>query len=601
MRLEQRRRWVRAVSGPADQVRRPHGLPGGPGLLRSVRHEPGLSAGAVPAELQRQPDRGPVAGSASATGTRRSTSARRSARRAGRAEACPASTSASRRRRRGTSTRRVPRGVARVCRRRCVRCVVCAERGDERGGSRWRGRECERERECECDANANADASASASAGDAGDRGAGVAARAQIDDDGNDEPEDPGTGSAPASGRFEKVGTPPLALTRICDLTPFGDALYAAHANQPLGTDGATITRYRPSDAKKPFAVAFDWNRPGEPTKGGGAGQGFLRVHAIGGRLFVAGCRPAVQRARARRVRHRGLRVRVRSRGRVRSAARAALSSAGGSRSAERGRPGRRGGAAARVSRDRRHRGIAVGSSHRRGRCRRRSGRGTDLRRARCIARATDGSRWTYEVDYPYPWQDGVWRLTFMVRFRDRLYAGIQDYDGRDPNDYVYFAPRTDAEASADADAGAKAEAGAAPPAILRREDEHPVRVTRSGAAGTLRWWVDTRAKPARLYWLAWSRDTGVLLRVTTDGDHWAAIALPADAGRPTDVTRFRDAVVVLDGARALSIERRRGRRRGRRRCNGRRRGRRPRRRSRASTRRRTAARRRRTRSRPSR
>jgi hypothetical protein len=78
-----------------------------------------------------------------------------------------------------------------------------------------------------------------------------------------------------------------MALQRICDLTALGDALYASHANQPLGTDGATITRYQPDDAKRPFAVAFDWNRPGEPTKGGGAGQGFLRVHAIGGRLFV--------------------------------------------------------------------------------------------------------------------------------------------------------------------------------------------------------------------------------------------------------------------------------------------------------------------------
>jgi hypothetical protein len=33
---------------------------------------------------------------------------------------------------------------------------------------------------------------------------------------------------------------------------------------------------------------------------------------------------------------------------------------------------------------------------------------------------------------------------------------------------------------------------------------------------------------------------------VTTDGDHWAAFDLPEDAGSPTDVTRFRDAVVVL-------------------------------------------------------
>jgi hypothetical protein len=61
-----------------------------------------------------------------------------------------------------------------------------------------------------------------------------------------------------------------------------------------------------------------------------------------------------------------------------------------------------------------------------------------------------------------------------------------------------------------------------------------------------LRWWVDTRVKPARLYWLAWSRDVGIELRVTTDGDRWAVVPLPNDAGRPTDVTRFRDAVVVL-------------------------------------------------------
>jgi hypothetical protein len=45
---------------------------------------------------------------------------------------------------------------------------------------------------------------------------------------------------------------------------------------------------------------------------------------------------------------------------------------------------------------------------------------------------------------------------------------------------------------------------------------------------------------------VAWSRDTGIVVRVTTDGDTWAAIALPDDAGRPTDVTRFRGAVVVL-------------------------------------------------------
>src|SRR5207249_133054 len=90
---------------------------------------------------------------------------------------------------------------------------------------------------------------------------------------------------------FERVGVPPLALQRICDMTAFGSALYLAHANQPLGTDGATITRYDP-DGARPFSVAFDWNRPGEPTAGGGAGQGFLRVHMVAGRLWVPDADP---------------------------------------------------------------------------------------------------------------------------------------------------------------------------------------------------------------------------------------------------------------------------------------------------------------------
>jgi hypothetical protein len=382
---------------------------------------------------------------------------------------------------------------------------------------------------------AGAPAADKASGAPASLRDAGPPARTQIDDDGNDDPEDPGTGGVPASGRFEKVGTPPLALTRICDLTPFGDALYAAHANQPLGTDGATITRYRP-DAAKPFGIAFDWNRPGEPAKGGGAGQGFLRVHAIGGRLFVADADPPYNGLGLVEYGTEGY-VFVSDRTGAFAPPRAPhyRPPATPDLLAEDGRAGAavlprayhvidvvkfRGGLYASTGsvppKERAWHGPSPGALHR---------------------ASEDGSRWTYEVDYPYPWQDGVWRLTYMVRFRDRLYAGIQDYDGRDPNDYVYFAPSTSTR---------EREAGAAPEAILRREDEHAVRVTRSGAAGTLRWWVDTRATPARLYWLAWSRDTGVLLRVTSDGDHWAAVPLPADAGRPTDVTRFRDAVVVL-------------------------------------------------------
>ena len=141
-----------------------------------------------------------------------------------------------------------------------------------------------------------ADGAAPTDGGDAAaslaDPDASRAAREQLDDDGNDDPEDPGQGSAPTSGRFEKVGTPPLALTRICDLTPFGDALYAAHAHQPLGTDGATITRYRNGRHRSRSASRSTGTVPGEPAKGGGAGQGFLRVHAIGGRLFVADADP---------------------------------------------------------------------------------------------------------------------------------------------------------------------------------------------------------------------------------------------------------------------------------------------------------------------
>lgn len=350
---------------------------------------------------------------------------------------------------------------------------------------------------------------------------------AQIDPDGNDEDEDLGTGKAPPSGRWERVGTPPLALTRICDLTPFQGALYAAHAHQPLGIDGATITRYRPEDDKRPFTVAFDWNRPGEPTTGGGAGQGFVRVHNIGGRLFVPDADPP----------YGGLGLVDGAEGYV------FVSDDKGAFAPPRAphfrppgvpelRPNADGGARAGA-------GILPRAYHvldvikYRGAIYASTGSVPPKERAwhgpspGALHRANeDGSRWIYEVDYPYPWKDGVWRLTYMVRFKDRLYAGIQDFDGRDPNDYVYFTPDTGATA-------------------LKREDLHAVRVTRVGASGTLRWFADTRVKPHRLYWLAWTRD-GIAIRVTTDGDRWAVVPLPDDAGRPADIARFRDSVVVL-------------------------------------------------------
>jgi hypothetical protein len=344
---------------------------------------------------------------------------------------------------------------------------------------------------------------------------------AQLDRDGDDDAADTGSGAAPARGHFEKVGTPPLALRRICDLTPLGDALYLAHANSPLGSDGATITRYAPA-RPRPFEVVFDWNRRGQPARGGGAGQGFLRVHAIDGRLYVADADPP----------YNGLGIVERgTEGYVfvsdRSGAFAPARGAAAPVVVNLAKPDGKGtGVVPRAyhvldviayrgalfastgsvpPKERAWRGPSPGALHRAN---------------------PDASRWLYEIDYPFPYQDGVWRLTYMVRFRDRLYAGIQDYDGREPNDLVVIDPPRDA-------------------ASLSREHLRAVRVTPSGAAGTLRWWVDTQATPHRLYWIAVARD-GVNLRVTTDGDAWQRVALPDGAGRPTDIARFRDTIVVL-------------------------------------------------------
>jgi hypothetical protein len=342
---------------------------------------------------------------------------------------------------------------------------------------------------------------------------------AQLDPDGNDDLTDTGSGTIPAEAHFERVGRSPLALRRICDLTPFDGALYAAHANEPLGTDGATITRYEPDDAKAPFTVAFDWNRPGEPTAGGGAGQGFLRVHAIGGRLVVPDADPPYNGF--------GI-VDHGTEGFV------FLSDASGHFARATmphfhppGPPSVDGGAGAGVLPRAYHvldvvrfRGHLYAST------------GSVPPTERAWHGASPGalhvaneslSRWTYAVDYPYPWQDGVWRLTFLVRYRDRLYAGIQDYDGKDPNDYVVFAPPPESPS-------------------IAHNDVHPARVTSSGGALTLRWYADG----GNLYWIAWHRDGTAVLRVTGDGASWRTLALPPDAGRPTDITRFRGALVVL-------------------------------------------------------
>lgn len=349
---------------------------------------------------------------------------------------------------------------------------------------------------------------------------AGAATSGALDDDDGDDdpPADVGaSASLPARGRFVRVGRSPLALRRVCDLTAFGGALYAAHANEPLGTDGATITKL----AGGKFSVAFDWNRPGEPTRGGGAGQGFLRVHAIGGRLVVPDADPPYA---GFGIADHGTEGFV------------YLSDPGGRFAPARGEhfrppgpPTPDGGAGAAVLPRAYH---VIDAIRFRGRLRASTGSVPPTERAwhgaspGALHVANDAlSRWTYEVDYPFPWQDGVWRLTFLVRFHDRLYAGIQDYDGREPNDYVVVSP---------------------PPGVttLAREHVHPARVTPNGGAETLRWYVDRATRT--LFWVTLDRGGKGSLRATTDGATWKDVALPPEAGRPSDVTRFAGALVVM-------------------------------------------------------
>jgi hypothetical protein len=347
------------------------------------------------------------------------------------------------------------------------------------------------------------------------------------DGDGDDDPAAEGSGSLPSAAAFERVGRAPFALTRICDLTVLGDALYAAHANSPLGTDGATITKYQPDDAKRPFTVAFDWNRPGEPTKGGGAGQGFLRVHAIGGRLFVPDADPPYGGL--------GL-VDPGTEGYV------FVSDASGAFAPAR-MPGHR--PPAPPTAERAGAGVLPRAYHVldaiRFRGRMYASTGSVPPKERAWSGPSPGAlhvadesmaKWIYEIDYPNPYQNGVWRLGFMVRFRDRLYAGIQDYDGREPNDYLWFSPPADATQ-------------------IRREDLHAVRVTDNGAALTVRWF----AHDHKLWWIAFERGGDVALRVTDDGVTWRRVVLPSDGGRPTDVTRFRGALVVLTEHRLYRLD----------------------------------------------
>lgn len=356
---------------------------------------------------------------------------------------------------------------------------------------------------------------------DGGGLDADVDARvARLDPDGDDEAQELGTGALPVHLHPVKVGTPPLAHERICDLSSFGGALYAAHAVQPLGIDGATITKYTPGDSS-PFRVAFDWNRWGEPSKGGGAGQGFLRIHAIGGRLYVPDSDPPydgfgyldhgtegyvfVSDANG---------VFAKAIGEHKKPPLAPTADRPGAMVLPR---------AYHVIDVIRFRGSIFAST----------GSVPPHERAwsgpspGALHVADDaGTRMDYVLGYPDDARKDVWRLTFLVRFHDRLYSGIQEYFPREPNDYLVFEP----------------------PATERtpsKDSLRAVRVTRAGGSMTLRWYADP--KTDALFWIARAVDTNrIELRMTHDGDRWDMLDLPLEAGAPTDVVRFRDALVVL-------------------------------------------------------
>lgn len=354
-----------------------------------------------------------------------------------------------------------------------------------------------------------------------------LTARAQVEPDGDDDPSDTGNGAIPARARFERVGRPPGALRRVCDLTPFGTGLYFVEAFTPLGSDGARVFRYEPGP--EAFRTAFDWSRPGEPARGGAGGQGFLRVHALDGRLVVPDADPPYGGLGA---------VDPGAEGYV------FVSDRAGAFAPPR-MPGHRLPPRLDLAQDRpgvavlprayhvldaiRWRGAWIASA------------GSVPPRARAwrgpspgalhVADA-DGARWRFAQSYPPQADASAWRLTYMVRFRGRLYAGIQDYFGREPNDLVALDPPA---------AGAPVTA-----ATLR-----PLRVTPRGGAHTIRWYADR----GRLWWITLERDGRGHLRYTDDGARWSELPLPDDAGAPTDLTRWRDGLVLLTSQGLYRLE----------------------------------------------
>jgi hypothetical protein len=336
---------------------------------------------------------------------------------------------------------------------------------------------------------------------------------AQLEPDGNDETTAADV-ALPERAHFEKVGRHWAALQRVCDFAVLDGTLYMAHATKPLGLGGASITRYTP-DAKFPFSLAFNWSREGEPEKGGAGGQGFLRLRAIDGRLYVPDADPP----------YLGLGLASGIEGYL---------FASDHRGAFAG-PRMPGHLPPRFPSDERAGAFVLpGVLH-----------GFDVIRYRGklyasssaaippngTARSSPGALLT-PGDKPGVWQmafsyagaagEQSVRLSYMTRFRDRLYVAISPLYGLDRHDFVVIEPAREATTFSAADAQAR-------------------RVTARGGAHTLRWYADA----GRLYWLTIGAE-GVALRVTEDGDHFRLLSLPPEAGNPADVLRVGPHLLVL-------------------------------------------------------
>jgi len=334
----------------------------------------------------------------------------------------------------------------------------------------------------------------------------------QLDPDGNDE-EAVTNVELPELGHFEKVGRHWAALQRICDFAVHGNALYMAHATQPLGLGGASITRYVPED-KPPFSLAFNWNREGEPERGGGAGQGFLRLRTIDGRLYAPDADPP----------YLGLGMATGIEGYV------FLSDTNGAFSSAR-MPGHLPPRAATSVRS--ETVVLPGGLHDFDVIRYRGKLYASTSAAippNGNAKTSPGTLLTPSEKESAPWQvaftyagapgEGSVRLGYMVRFRDRLYVAVSPLYGLDRHDFLIISPPRERAAFDSADARA---------------------VTVVGGTHTLRWYADS----GRLYWITIDGG-GVALRVTEDGEHFRSLALPPSAGHPSDILRVGARLVVL-------------------------------------------------------